>query len=118
METGEKLRMIKYCHWGASLCSLLLLVCGILSLLMLILSEPLLDQVRGSMSGVDRIMYSRIPSYLAVVLAAILCSVCFLQRIKLTVASVILSWLLSCLLILLTMMSIVAPTMRMQHQAS
>ena len=110
--------IIKYFHWGASLPSLVLFSCSILTLFMLGFFERRLSEfyAEGSLPHISAIMFSRIPSYLALAFSIALFAICFLQKAKFSIASVALSWLFSCLLMLSTVMSIVVAYMRLQSQ--
>ncbi len=65
--------------------------------------------------GLSQVMFSRIPSYLAIAAGVALSALCFARRVKLSIGAAVASWLLSCLLMIATVLSFVLPMIRLQN---
>ena len=110
--------MVKYCHWAASLAGVVLVCCGVLSLLLAMYFAPRVSALCAELGlrlpRLSQVMFSGIPGYLAIAFGAVLCAICFVRKTRLSLAAVLLSWLVTCLLMLLMIASIVVPMMTLQ----
>jgi len=110
---------VNFLHYLASLAGVVLSSCGLISLLVFSFLAPrvvaTLNEMGMGLPGLSVVMFSKIPSGLAIVAGLALAAVCFARRTRLTLAAATLSLLLSGLLMLLTGLSIVLPMMTAQE---
>ena len=109
--------MTAYIYYARYLAGPILILCGVLSLLVPCCLVPQLSQLYGrpNWPRISQIMFSGIPGYLAIVFGVVLCVVPIVRRAKLSLPIVLLSWLFGCLLMFLTILSIVMPVLTLQN---
>ena len=110
---------VDFLHYLASLAGVVLLGCGLISLFVFVFFVPkiaaLLAEMGMSLPGLSVVMFSKIPSGIAIIAGLVLGAVCFARRTRLTLSVAVVSLLLSGLLMLLTGLSIVLPMMAAQE---